>query len=417
MSKLYYSDSGRTVRFLNEELSSQRHARKRFVLPNRSSCKGALYIYCCCRSGCDYSLKVNVNGHGFVIEPDGIGFMHWVSLPLEAAHLGLGNNIVELWSDNIAMDGWMLGVDGCVPNLCSELSLDGGGSWRNKFMGIHHCLQGEYVIRLRFEDETLCDSAPPEMIWPDVNSSVFKALTGLIPLAIQNIEDQWEKMRMLASWVSGQFPYRNLDQGVEYAPWDPLTILSWGKHERGQTEKVPVTMCVHYGVFFCAAAMALGVPARNVCCTNDLNGSTGHFISEVWIEKWRKWCQVDANCDLIYVKDNIPLSVAELFKEGLALKELAVEGESFVQQPEYVHRFVDECLLTGRSFRFWAVWLHNDYCEHPKYRPPSHGVGAYAETDWIWAQSAEGAPPGMFPYSMDQDMLQKMPPFFFKKRR
>ncbi len=410
MSKLFYSDSGRTVRFLNEELSCRRHAQKRFTLPSNISSGGTLYIYCQSHPGCRLPLNICVNGNSFTFEPGDIGFMHWFSLPLKAENLCVGANIIELWSEDIAMDGWILGIDGTVKNKNSKLSLDRGKNWQNDFMTIHHCLRGEYIIRLRLNDLNLNDPAPPEIIWPDPDSLIFKELIKAIPGEIQKIKDQWEKALALSSWTTTQWDYRNSNQGVEYAPWDPLTILSWGKNAYGQEKKDPVTMCVHYGIVFASAAMALGIPARLICCTDEFNSNAGHFVSEVWIGKWRKWCQVDANSDLTYVNNGIPMSVGELYEKGTFLKKLAVKGTGFAHHSEYMRRFVEESLLTGKSFKFWAVWLRNDFCENPKVRLPSHGVGCYAETEWVWAKPAKGELHGMFPYHLEQNLLKKEPP-------
>jgi len=63
-----------------------------------------------------------------------------------------------------------------------------------------------------------------------------------------------------------------------------------------------------------------------VGCTDDLGGSNGHFVSEVWIERWGKWCHLDPTLDLAYVADGVPLSVAELYPLRHRLSALAAPG-------------------------------------------------------------------------------------------
>ena len=278
-------------------------------LPERVSSGGVLYVYAHQRPDCRTPLRVAVNGRSFEVEPDGPAYFHWVTIPLEADDLRGGPNTIELWADNAAMDGWVLGLEGNVHAADSALSIDGGRSWRNECMGVWHDRRGEYVVRLRLADDSLRDPPGPDPIWEDPDCPLLEEIRNVIPRRIRSVGDPWERARALCSWVSQQWVYRNNAGGIEYAPWDPLTILSWGKSARGQELNNPVVMCVHYGVVFAVAALALGIPARNVCTNDSMSGENGHFVSEVWIEEWRKWCQVDANCDLIYVRDGVPFLV------------------------------------------------------------------------------------------------------------
>jgi len=397
------------VHLVNEELSFRRQALKIFSLPAKTACEGTLYIYACNHPGCKIPLQVKLNNHLYKIKPDRVKFLHWFSLPVNSVHLKSGENSVEIWSENTAWDGWTLGIDGTVENRSSRLSFDGGKTWTDKHMSVYHCLSGEYIVRLRLDDPGYADPGMPRFVGEQPTCPLFEELHRIIPSRIKKITDPWEKALELSSWVSEQWDYVNNFNGIEYAPWDPLTILSWGKNKYGHSRENPIVMCVHYAIVYCSAAMALGIPARNLCVTDELDDGAGHFTCEVWIDKWQKWCQVDANCDLAYLEKEIPLSVAEIWPKRDKLASLARKGSGFIKQSVGVRDYALKHFITGTSFKYWAVWPRNDYYAHPECSPPAHGVADYAETDWLWAKPGKETDLGMFPYRIEADLLKAAP--------
>lgn len=411
MSKLFYTESGKTIHLANEELSARRHARKVLQLPDAVGSGGTLYIYAAPHPGCELPLQVTVSGHPFRVEPGHSSYAHWFALPLDASALRGGANTIELWCDTPAMDGWLLGLEGGHTDPESWLSLDGGQSWQNRHMGVYLRMSGEYVIRLRVNDEALDDALPPARMWEDRNSPLLEALRQLVPTEVQSIEEPWARARELASWVAQQWVYRNTSTGIDYAPWDPLTILSWGQKSHGHAVANPVVMCVHYGVVFTAAALAVGIPSRNICSTSELGKGCGHFISEVWMEEWAKWCAIDPTADLVYVRDGVPLSAGELHPNREVLHSLAVRGTGFGHFQEDDRRIgLDEAVQRPETYRYWSVWPRSDYLSHPEMTPPSHGATAYSESDWLWLRPEDGYDLGMFPYLLGLEELQEPPP-------
>lgn len=421
MSKLFHSESGRVLYLQSEELSSRRHARKTFRLPRTLAGGGTLYVFAKSRPGCRHLLRLRVNGRGFSIRPNHHYYLSWFALRLRAADLARGTNVVEMWSDNEAMDGWMLGMEPCVRKPDSALSLDGGSSWRTDGMGVHHCLRGEYVVRLRLDDPALGDAAPPATVWERPDCAHFAALRSALPRRIRDVADPWRRARALASWVSSRWRYSSTWAGrlqhAEYCPWDPLTILAWRKADFGQYQANPVAFCVHYGALFVPMALALGIPARCVCGTaGTLRRGPGHFVAEVWIGKWRKWCYLDPMCDFAFLHDGVPLSTAEVAAQPeKALLDLLSSGPGFRRLPRAVWKPFTTAFGTGRCFRSWAVWPRNDFLSHPELTPPSHGAVFYCETDWLW--SATGRDEGMFPWHVATDTLAAPPPAAWRKLR
>ena len=410
MSKLFYTETGRTIYLANEELSSRRRARKLIQLPSEVQSGGTLYIYATPHPGCELPLQVAVNGRRTAVVASHSSYLHWHKLPVEAADLRGGGNVIELWCEALAMDGWALGLEGGHSNPGSKLSIDGGRTWQSEHMGLYHRLRGEYVVRLRVNDPSSRDADPPRCIWEDRNCALFEEFRKLIPPEVQETSDAWERSRALASWIAQQWTYRNTSTGIDYAPWDPLTILSWAKQSHGHAMARPVVMCVHYGVVFTSAALAIGIPSRNICSTSDLNRGCGHFISEVWMEKWGKWCAIDPTADLVYVGDGVPLSSAELYPNRDQLSSLAVRGTGFENITDDPRAGLDEAVQRPTTYTYWSVWPRNDYLSHPELTPPSHGATAYVESDWLWCRPEDGYDFGMFPYVIDLDRLQEPPP-------
>ncbi|NQU12382.1 transglutaminase domain-containing protein, partial [bacterium] len=401
MSRLFYNERGFVSHLQYEAVSARRRLRKELVLPDEAQGGGLLYLLARSFPQCQAPLQVTVNDHRAELRPEPLPFFAWHTLAVPPEHLQPGPNRIELGSDSPAFDSWAVALESGYRPAHSWVSSDGGQQWRNERMGLSQTLCGEYVIRLRVDDPQQPDPSPPPVVWETRESPLFAALRDAIPSPIRDRTDPWERARALGSWVSRQWAYRNTDMGVEYAPWDPLTILAWGRADSGLARPHPITMCVHYAVFFVGAALALGLPARMVCCkTGDWHGE-GHFVGEVWIERFGKWCQVDPNCDIVFLDSGVPLSMAELAEVGPRAAALATTGPGYDQQSPYVREFVKRLVFTGRVYEHWAVWRRNDFLSAPDALPPDHGSSAYSETDWLWAEPARNAAAlGMFPYRL-----------------
>jgi hypothetical protein len=399
MSRLFHTEQGMCSYLLYEAVSARRRLRKELVLPERIDAGGTLYLLAKPFPGSRWPLNVQVNDHLFALEPTSAGFLAWHEVPVAREGLRAGENIIELWSDNTALDGWAVGIESGYRPAGSRLSLDGGQSWRNERMGITHALSGEYIVRLRLDDPALHDPELPSFVWESPDCPEFAAVREAVPVEIHAVEDPWARARALAAWVAAQWEYRNTGRGIEYAPWDALTILSWGREKRGLVQANPIVMCVHYGIVFVTCALALGIPARSVCVNGGGPHAGGHFISEVWSERWNKWCQVDGNCDVVFLRDGVPLSVDELSRLGEDAGPLAVTGEGYARQSDYIRQFVRDYMLNGQVYRHWAVWPRNDYLSRPELTPPSHGSTEYVETAWQWSTDVQNAEAlGMFPH-------------------
>ena len=313
MSQLFFSERGRALLTHSEEITRWRWARKRLELPAAAAeAKADLWFLLQLYEENRRPLEVRVNGETVgAVDPDPrlAAFPVWARLGIPSGRLKAGINEIELRCDARAMNAWMLALEPGHRDPQSSLSTDRGQTWHNENMGVHNVLRGEYVIRLRSHSQKLNDPAAPRIVYEDPRHPRVKESLQLIPPSIAKIPRPLEQLRALRTWVARSWGHRGT--GLVYTPWDPWTILDWGKANRGQGRDDTICMCVHFATLFAALATALGHRARCVVISDKLDEPTGHFMAEVWDDGLGRWVLHDPNYDVEYV-DGEPLSVIDL---------------------------------------------------------------------------------------------------------
>jgi hypothetical protein len=277
-------------------------------------------------------------------------------------------------------------------------------------MGYAGLASGDYAVRVRLAEGDGPD--PPTMVW-EQDASLLRDLLQLLPPSLLRLSSRFEQVVRLCSWVSRQWDYYNNSQSPPQhrrllmaplpAPWDPATIIAWGKSKSGHNGYRPVVHCVHYTVTFALLCNALGIPAR-CCAATDSEPQAddpdlGHFVAEVWIDELAKWVMVDPNFDAIAFDDGTPLSFDEARKAGPRLSELLRWGPAHAGQVKTVtsRRWVSNVLARGRWMTYRAIWPRMDFLSRPDLAPAAHGLMAYSETDLVWECRASQHDFGMFP--------------------
>lgn len=412
MSQLFYSERGHVLPTLSEELTTFRRARKMFKLPDPAKVERAtLYLLARAYPDSDRPLRISVNGHE--IEPLAPGpetWMRWYAAEVPPAALLAHTNVVELWTDATAQDAWSLGIEYGSAAPHSRLSLDGGRSWQNARMGLHHVAPGEYVARLRLHGPGLSDPPPPPFTPEDPASPRVAALREWLPEEARRGGTTWEQVRALTAWIARQWAYTSSERADLYTPWDPWTIRAWGAAGRGHQGMRPIVMCVHYNVLLACAAAALGLPARCAAVTGGVGTMAGHFVAEVWLEEYGTWALADANTDVMFVDGNRPLSIEECYARRAELRGLAAPGPSADAQAEILKNWLDSTFYTGECFRLRSVWNRMDLLSRPDQSPPGHGQVAYCETGLIWSRTnVVGEELDMFPHVVPAEVLDQPP--------
>jgi hypothetical protein len=411
MSKLYYSESGNVIPSLCEELTIRRRARKIIQLPLTQS-TATLFLLARPYPGTEHNLRVSVNSTELpAISPTDIEGYNWHTVRVPASHIRSGANLFEFWTDAHAMNGWSLAIEsGASSN--SYISQDGGMTWRQDKLGYLNVLQGEYVVRVRLAEGT--DPEPPDFNWEDPESPDQEDLRAMLPLALHEPVPLMERVRALMTWVCTSWEYRCNYDAIQYAPWDPQTIIAWGKAKQGHAGQPTIVMCVHYAVAFSSFCNAIGIPARCAALMGSLNGQDGHFVSEVWFDEFNKWVMVDPNMDAILFKGEVPLSIGEIQQSGDNLTELIRwgPGHDFQMENPTIARWIPKNYLTGICFRHRSLWSRMDFLSHPEFSPPGHGSVAYCETNFVWEQKELDDGFDMFPYFGNAEYFDAPPHTF-----
>jgi len=119
------------------------------------------------------------------------------------------------------MDGWVLGLEPTARRGTAPSASTAGQNWRRTQLSLAHRLTGEYVVRLRLEDDTLADPAPPAFAWEQPDCAYYADVRRAIPEGIQKIAEPWERMRALCAWAADQWIWRDSRMRLEYGPWMP----------------------------------------------------------------------------------------------------------------------------------------------------------------------------------------------------
>ncbi|MCC7354704.1 MAG: transglutaminase domain-containing protein [Anaerolineae bacterium] len=401
MSKLHLSEKGNVVPTLCEELTTYRRARKVLHLPPTAK-PGTLYILASPYKDSNLPLRLAINGTEVApIAPLALKGHFWYGITVPTTLLKPGANTFEFWADATAMNAWSLAMENGHAAPQSYVSDDGGTTWRNEKMGYLNVGRGEYIVRMRLAEGE--DPAPPAMVWEDPNYPRLARLREMMPAQALKPGPLMSRVRALMSWVSSAWEYRHSGAAAQYAPWDAETILAWGKAKSGHNGRLPIVMCVHYGVTFVTCCQALGIPARCAVFTGSINGIEGHFTAEVWFDEYRKWVFVDPNTDAILCKNGIPLSVTEIQGAGSDLSSLVSwgPGYQFQSQNPVMADWVKDNFLRGLFVRCRSIWPRADFLSHPELTPPGHGSTSYCETDLVWEERDLERGFGMFPYYGD----------------
>lgn len=408
MSKLYATESGRQIPTLGEELTVRRRARKELTLPATRG-DARLYVLAASRRGNTLPLRLAINGtEQPSIEPGGPSY-RWYERVVPASRLVVGRNRFEFWTDSHAMDAWSLAVEYGHPASRSWVSIDLGQTWRRDRIGHLHIAPGEYVARVRLEEGH--DPAPQTVVPASSEQPDVDVIRTLVPQEALGPGVVLDRVRALATWTSRAWRYRNERQGEQYAPWDPLTILAWGRDDLGHNDRLPIAMCMHYTIVFVSACASVGISARPVVLADDPNGFRGHFAAEVWLPDLRRWIYVDPNEDAIFSTSGYPMSVAEIRSAGPDLSRFVAwgPGHTFQSRSPGMRRWIRDVFLSGLCFRHRGAWPYADFTVRPDRLPPAHGVAAYSELDLVWEARDLTEGFGMFRYFADDDWFVSQP--------
>lgn len=123
-------------------------------------------------------------------------------------------------------------------------------------------------------------------------------LAGLVA----GIPRQFDQLVHVQDWVNAQWPDGTPDP---YPPWNALTVLDWIRS--GRTSG----FCAQYSQVFLQALASLGYSARYIEIGSRDN-PYAHYLTEVWSNDYNKWVVMDADYNLHFERQGVPLSALEV---------------------------------------------------------------------------------------------------------
>lgn len=190
-------------------------------------------------------------------------------------------------------------------------------------------------------------------------------ITHRLDEIVRGARDEYDAMGRLARWVGTRW-----DHGTDEVPGgnqvcEPAAVVRAGEGGAKFWCEIAARTMVH-------AATALGWQARVVTASRD--GYTWeHAVAELWSNQFRKWFVVDADFNVVFERDGVPMSAFELVHEGERLQA--------GQQLKMVGFAEPKPSLPARDlipfFAYAHVDMRNDWCSRPLRRgSPAGGDSA-----------------------------------------
>ncbi len=188
------------------------------------------------------------------------------------------------------------------------LRRDGVESWRR----IEHAEPGFRMI-----DPSGARALPADLpfIYESAAAPYLRELVEAHDLrhVIAGAADEYDAMLRLGAWVGGLFDHGADELGRQQAHIAPVDVIRLGVQGKKFWCEVAARLTVH-------AATAVGWQARLV--TGSKTGySWDHAVAELWSNQHRKWFVIDADFNVVYESDGVPLSAFELNRRGPALQQ------------------------------------------------------------------------------------------------
>jgi hypothetical protein len=185
--------------------------------------------------------------------------------------------------------------------------------------------------------------------------------------------DEFHAMILLRNWTRSQF--RRRDYQPRVANFDALAVLDRRLRNTTGEPYDPArhfNPCHFFPLLYSQIMLSMGYQARLVSIT--------HGMTEVWSNQYRKWVTMDAELNLHYEKDGIPLNMAEMRDEHYVRQPSTVQIVRGTQSSDanttLVHLGVADLAVEGMiDYHFRPLdivdmrndWLTNHYFPgHPK---------------------------------------------------
>ncbi len=140
---------------------------------------------------------------------------------------------------------------------------------------------------------------------------------------VKTVETEFAQMISLRNWTRSQF--RRNDFQPAMTNFDALEILNRNHRNLNNSPRQSgfYTPCNFFPMFYIQVMLSMGYQAR--LCRLSKIGYGGHGVTEVWSNQFNKWIEMDADLNLHYEKDGIPLNMLEIHNEVEAGKQSEIK--------------------------------------------------------------------------------------------
>lgn len=133
---------------------------------------------------------------------------------------------------------------------------------------------------------------------------------------VSSAKSEFDAMVRLRNWTRSQFQRKDYQPAMKN--FDGLEILKRNvrnpnnePHQRHQ-----YSPCEFFPMLYSQVLLSMGFQSRLVrISTLEERGYDGHGMTEVWSNQFRKWITMDADLNLHYERDGIPMNLLEVHNE------------------------------------------------------------------------------------------------------
>jgi len=192
---------------------------------------------------------------------------------------------------------------------------------------------------------------------------------------IEAAKNEFEAMILLRNWTRSQFRRNDYQPFME--DFNALEILRKNIRNKNNDPYMPnqYNPCYFFPLFYSQILLSMGYQARLVRISHlSDRGYDGHGMTEVWSNQFRKWITMDADLNLHYEKDGIPLNLLEVhnerYKKGLSNVKI-IRGIQTSGDFQYEKEINVEDMIEYHSYiqilDMRNNWMTNHYFRgHPK---------------------------------------------------
>ncbi len=176
---------------------------------------------------------------------------------------------------------------------------------------------GAEVVKLSWENRPIKRSLF-QWPFPDYNNENLQRFRERYDFldCIKGVNSEWERLLLLREWLHRKIPAR---QQVDTIFQRPYPNEGPGMFKLLDTAASGcVWWCPHFSTTLRNILIACGYQARHVGNVSNYNpeeGAKAHGVTDVFVQEFGKWVQLDAHFNVHYEVDGIPLSPWEIGEE------------------------------------------------------------------------------------------------------